>query len=260
MFAVFAMVSAVSAVSAMFRHSSANGDGDGENDRKEDFHGTEVLRGCPLACVYSMVVPIARCESPIRFRQTPSVFHRVHNEPLTFVAMRVCNPDLPPASMIPLPQCCCFGTILVMNTFNLFPPHKGTEGPQTNRPDSSFVPGPSDRAFVPTQSGAVLSRGVLIKGSVKFLNELCIDGEVEGTIDSHGTLVIGEHARIRGEIRTKSVNVRGKVEGNIFVTDRCELQAGSTVRSDIEAPRLTVDENATFCGSAKVGTGKSLPA
>ncbi len=205
-----------------------------------------------------MVVPIARSEAPIPLPQAPSAFHRVHNEPLTVVAMRVCSPDRSPATMIPLPKCRCFGTILVMNTFNLFPPHKETERPQTNRPDSSFVPGPSDRAFVPTQSGAVLSRGVSIKGSVKFLNGLCIDGEVEGTIDSHGTLVIGEHARIRGEIRTKSVNVRGKVEGNIFVTDRCELQAGSTVRGDIEAPRLTVDENATFCGSAKVGTGKSL--
>ena len=83
---------------------------------------------------------------------------------------------------------------------------------------------------------------------------------MEGTIDSHGTLAIGEHARIRGEIRAKSVNVLGKVEGNIFVTERCELQAGSTVHGDIEAPRLTVDENATFSGSAKVGTGKSLPA
>ena len=186
--------------------------------------------------------------------------HRVQNEPLTVVAMRVCNPDRSPASIIPLPKCPWFGTILVMNTFNLFPPHKETERPQTNRPDSSFVPGPSDRAFVPTQSGAVLSRGVSIKGSVKSLNELCIDGEVEGTIDSQGTLIIGEHARIRGEIRTKSVNVRGKVEGNIFVTERCELQAGSTVHGDIEAPRLTVDENATFSGSAKVGTGKSLPA
>ena len=37
---------------------------------------------------------------------------------------------------------------------------------------------------MPTQSGALLSRGVSIKGSVKFLNELLIDGEVEGTIDS----------------------------------------------------------------------------
>jgi cytoskeletal protein CcmA (bactofilin family) len=113
---------------------------------------------------------------------------------------------------------------------------------------------------MPTQSDALLSRGVSIKGSVKFLNELLIDGEVEGTIDSTGTLTIGEHASIRGDIRTKSVKVRGTVEGNIFVTKRCELQAGSTLHGDIEAPRLLVDEKATFLGSAKVGTEKSLPA
>ena len=113
---------------------------------------------------------------------------------------------------------------------------------------------------MPTQSGALLSRGVSVKGSIIFLNELLIDGELEGTIDSTGTLTIGEHGRIRGEIRTKSVNVRGTVEGNIFVTERCELHAGCTLHGDIEAPRLMVDENVTFRGNAKVGTGKSLPA
>jgi cytoskeletal protein CcmA (bactofilin family) len=50
------------------------------------------------------------------------------------------------------------------------------------------------------------------------------------------------------------------VEANVFVTERCELQAGCTLRGDIEAPRLMVDENATFLGSAKVGMGKSHPA
>jgi cytoskeletal protein CcmA (bactofilin family) len=44
------------------------------------------------------------------------------------------------------------------------------------------------------------------------------------------------------------------------VTERCELQAGSKLHGDIEAPRLLVDEKATFLGSAKVGAGKSLPA
>jgi cytoskeletal protein CcmA (bactofilin family) len=147
-----------------------------------------------------------------------------------------------------------------MQLFTDFSPRERAEPPETNRPDRSVVPGPSSRTFMPTQSGALLSRGVSIKGSVKFLNGLIIDGEVEGTIFSTGTLTIGEHARIRGEIRTKSVTVRGTVEGNIFVTERCELQSGCTLHGDVEAPRLMVDENATFCGSAKVGTGKLLLA
>ncbi|SRR5882724_403726 len=147
-----------------------------------------------------------------------------------------------------------------MQPFSRFAPRERTEPPQTNQPDPSVVPEPSNRTFRPTPSGALLSRGVSIKGSVKFQNELLIDGEVEGTIDSTGTLTIGEHGRIRGEIRAKSVKVRGTVEGNIFVTERCELQAGCTLHSDIEAPRLMVGENVTFRGNAKVGTGKSLPA
>ena len=69
-------------------------------------------------------------------------------------------------------------------------------------------------------------RGVSIKGSVKFLNELLIDGDVEGTMETTGTLTIGEHACIRGEIRTKSVKVQGIVEGNICVTERCEPPRG----------------------------------
>jgi cytoskeletal protein CcmA (bactofilin family) len=147
-----------------------------------------------------------------------------------------------------------------MQPFTRFAPRRRTDPPQTNRPDPSVVAEPSNRTFMPTPSGTLLSRGVSIKGSIKFLNQLLIDGEVEGTIDSTGTLTIGEHARVCGEIRTKSVKVRGTVEGNIFVTERCELQASCTLRGDIEAPRLVVNENATFLGSAKVGTGKSLPA
>jgi len=103
-----------------------------------------------------------------------------------------------------------------------------------------------------TQSRGFLSSGVSIKGSVKFLSELLIDGEVEGTIDSPGKLSIGENAQIKGEIRAKSVQVRGNVEGDIFASERCELAAGSALRGNIEAPRLVVDENATFLGSAKV--------
>jgi len=113
-----------------------------------------------------------------------------------------------------------------------------------------------NRTFAPARSGGLLSRGVSIKGSVKFHNELLIDGEVEGEINSTGSLTIGEHAHIRGEIKTKSVKVQGTVEGNIAATERCELLAGCTLRGDIEAPRLIVDENAMFLGSAKVGTPK----
>jgi cytoskeletal protein CcmA (bactofilin family) len=128
-------------------------------------------------------------------------------------------------------------------------------------PDKPLVrPEQSNRPATPAQSGAILSSEVSIQGSVKFATTLSIDGEVEGTINSLGTLAIGKHARIRGDIRVKSVTLEGMVEGNIFASERCELRAGCTLRGDIEAPRLVVDENATFFGSAKITTQNRLPA
>src|SRR4029077_5968891 len=123
-------------------------------------------------------------------------------------------------------------------------------------PEIPAIPEQPNRSSAPAQSVGLISRGVSIRGSVSFRNELVIDCEVRGPINSSGTLTIEEHASIRGDIRAKSVKVRGTVEGNIFATERCELQAGCTLRGDIEAPRFVVDENATFLGSARVGTPK----
>ena len=66
-----------------------------------------------------------------------------------------------------------------------------------------------------TPNKNVLSKDVEIKGNIKFTNELIIDGKIEGEISSDGVLTVGENADIRGEIKTKSVTVLGKVNGNI---------------------------------------------
>jgi cytoskeletal protein CcmA (bactofilin family) len=127
-----------------------------------------------------------------------------------------------------------------------------TAQPEVSPPSPPANPEPRHYEPAPTRSGGILSRGVSIEGSVKFASELLIDGEVDGTIESGGILTIGEHAHIKGEITAGSVTVQGMVEGNILATERCELLAGSTLKGDIEAPRLVVDEAAAFQGSAKI--------
>src|SRR5437773_10137168 len=86
-------------------------------------------------------------------------------------------------------------------------------------------PLPSNGASASARSGGILSRGVSITGSVKFHDQLLIDGEVKGDIKSTGTLTIGEHASIKGEVRSKSETVQETVVGNTFATERCDVPA-----------------------------------
>ena len=108
----------------------------------------------------------------------------------------------------------------------------------------------------PTSSKNILSSDVEIKGSIKFQNDMTVDGRVEGEISSPGNLTVGENAEIRGEIKTKSVTVHGKVHGNITVEERCELKTRAVLMGDLKAARLQIEEGATFVGKSEVTPNK----
>jgi cytoskeletal protein CcmA (bactofilin family) len=112
----------------------------------------------------------------------------------------------------------------------------------------------------PGASRNVLSTDVEIKGTVKFTNDLVVDGKIEGEITSDGNLTVGENARIKAEIKTATVIVYGKVHGNLTATDRVELKASAEVVGDIKAKTLSIEAGAIFVGKSTVGTPANLPA
>jgi cytoskeletal protein CcmA (bactofilin family) len=120
---------------------------------------------------------------------------------------------------------------------------------------SSYVAqtGPQ-RSIAPQANRNVLSSDVEIKGSVKFTNDLVIDGKIEGSISSDGNLTIGENARIKAEISTAIIIVYGKVHGNLTASDRVELKASAEVIGDIKAKTLSIESGAIFVGKSAVGT------
>ena len=100
----------------------------------------------------------------------------------------------------------------------------------------------------------MLSSDVEIKGTVRFTNDLVVDGKIEGEIHSEGNLTVGENARIKAEIKTGTVVIYGKVHGNITVADRVELKASAEVVGDIKAKTLSIEAGAIFVGKSTVGT------
>lgn len=112
----------------------------------------------------------------------------------------------------------------------------------------------------PAATRNVLSTDVEIKGTVKFTNDLVVDGKIEGEIVSDGNLTVGENARIKAEIKTSTVVVYGKVHGNINAADRVELKASAEVVGDIKAKTLSIEAGAIFVGKSTVGTPASVPA
>lgn len=143
-------------------------------------------------------------------------------------------------------------------------PAEGAFYGQTEEVSSS----PFDAAAVasaPAVTRNVLNSDVSIVGTLRFTDDLLVDGSVEGEIESEGVLTVGSNASIQaGEknkvaIRTKSAIIHGRVVGDIVVTDRVELAGTAELVGDITAARIAIQEGAIFVGHCSVGAPAAAP-
>lgn len=139
-------------------------------------------------------------------------------------------------------------------------PEEKSPSASTSAPKApSIAPAPSRQSNAAPSGRNVLSTDVEIKGSIKFSNDLVVDGKIEGSVSSDGALTVGENARIKAEIKTRSVIIYGKVHGNIEVTDIVELKANAELVGDIKAASLSIEPGAIFVGKSTVGSPSVKP-
>lgn len=99
-----------------------------------------------------------------------------------------------------------------------------------------------------------ISAGTVIKGEIFSPTDIRIDGTFEGRVHSKGRVVIGESAVIKGDVVCDSIDMWGKVDGNIFVKDTLSLKEGCVVNGNLHVRRLSVELGATFNGNCKTIT------
>jgi len=101
-----------------------------------------------------------------------------------------------------------------------------------------------------TREVAHIGKSVIIKGELSGSEDLYIDGEVEGSIElKQNSVTIGPNGRVKAKITAKSVVLEGKVNGNIFGSERVELLGSAVVAGDIATKRIVIAEGASFKGS-----------
>lgn len=88
----------------------------------------------------------------------------------------------------------------------------------------------------------------VIHGDIKINGFAKIDGDIDGNLETTSNLIIGEKARIQGNITAKSVTVGGIVKGDITVTDSVELLSTSVVLGDIIARHIKAEADVILHG------------
>ena len=99
----------------------------------------------------------------------------------------------------------------------------------------------------------LLGRGVDFKGIVSFDGTVRVDGRVEGEIHTTGTLIVGEHAVIKGVVSAGVLMNSGKINGTMTANEKIQILKPGILVGDIRTPLIAIEEGSHFHGMCDMG-------
>ncbi len=109
----------------------------------------------------------------------------------------------------------------------------------------------SEDATAEEQTFTFLARGFEFKGLLTFDGTARIDGTVHGQIHTNGTLIMGEHAVIEGDVRAGTIVSGGTINGNVMAAEKVHLLSSASLLGDVKTPLLRIEEGVRFYGTCE---------
>ncbi len=102
-----------------------------------------------------------------------------------------------------------------------------------------------------SESGStIIGPSISIKGEITGEEDLTVQGQVEGAIElKKNNVTIGRTGRIKADVYGRSITIEGEVQGNLFGEERIVLQQSGSVRGDMKAPAINLEEGGKFKGN-----------
>jgi cytoskeletal protein CcmA (bactofilin family) len=134
-----------------------------------------------------------------------------------------------------------------------------SEGPQPQ-----FQPQPviQPRVNAPqAKERAMIGPTIHIEGSLSGQEDLIIEGRVEGKIElRQHNVTVGKNGKVKADIYGKTITIEGEVQGNLYGEEQLVIRHTSTVRGNITAPRVRLEDGSNFKGSIDMSPKETSPS
>lgn len=99
----------------------------------------------------------------------------------------------------------------------------------------------------------IIGADAKFKGELSFEKGVRIEGAFDGRIESKGSLIVAEGAKVTADINAANVRLEGECKGNVVVTEKLQLMSTAKLEGDLKTTRLEIADGAIFIGNVTVG-------
>jgi len=120
----------------------------------------------------------------------------------------------------------------------------------------------TSRSTAGSSAKATIGPSISIKGDVTGSEDLLIQGRVDGSVTlDHHSVSVGSEGQVKANITGRVITIEGKVDGDLTAEEQIVLLGSAQVHGDIKAPRVVLEDGATFRGLVDMGApGKDANA
>lgn len=97
-----------------------------------------------------------------------------------------------------------------------------------------------------------VGKNTRMQGDVRFSGGLHVDGQVTGNIvadDSQPSVFeLSETGQVEGHVRAPTVILAGRVDGDVYATERLEMAAGASINGDVHYQQIEMAIGAEING------------
>lgn len=108
----------------------------------------------------------------------------------------------------------------------------------------------------------LIAGGTEIEGDIRFRGNVHIEGSIKGNIISNdGKLQLIEGSNVDGNITAANILVNGKVNGDVYATEKLQLSAKAEIKGDVYYEVMEMVAGASINGKMErvVKSGELLP-
>jgi cytoskeletal protein CcmA (bactofilin family) len=128
------------------------------------------------------------------------------------------------------------------------------ENPQASETETASAETPRRETAQSTslsgRASAVIGPSIHIEGTLRGDEDLLIEGKVKGTVElKKNSVTIGSKGDVTADIYAHTLYVDGKIDGNLYASERVVVRKSAQVRGSISSPRVSLEDGARFNGS-----------
>lgn len=98
----------------------------------------------------------------------------------------------------------------------------------------------------------IIATGTQISGSLNTINDLRIDGSIDGNVSAQSKIVIGPNGIVNGDLSCAEALIEGKIEGNILCKGFLHIRATAKIDGNMDCTGLIVEDGAYFNGNCSM--------